>query len=130
MRKLGAVALVLAMACAGSKRDPNDVAAIRRLEERVAILEATKATPRGELGEGTATERLERLEALMARYSDPLEFLAKVYEQQKAQQEAADADEPDPDAVFAVNIEPALRAGQVEGPSSALVTIVEAWDFA
>lgn len=130
MRKLGAVALVLAMACAGSKRDPNDVAAIRRLEERVAILEATKATPRGELGEGTATERLERLEALMARYSDPLEFLAKVYEQQKAQQEAADADEPDPDAVFAVNIEPAIRAGQVEGPNTALVTIVEAWDFA
>ena len=33
-------------------------------------------------------------------------------------------------AVFAVDISKALAAGQVEGPNSAIITIVEAWDFA
>ena len=44
--------------------------------------------------------------------------------QQQAREEAA------PDAVFAVDIGPNLKKGQLEGPTTALVTIVEAWDFA
>ncbi|CAN5830891.1 hypothetical protein BH11MYX3_BH11MYX3_46190 [soil metagenome] len=45
--------------------------------------------------------------------------------QPQAREEAA------PDAVFAVDISPNLKAGMIEGPSTGtLVTIVEAWDFA
>lgn len=42
----------------------------------------------------------------------------------QAREEAA------PDAVFAVDIAQNLKKNQFEGPSAALVTIVEAWDFA
>ena len=43
---------------------------------------------------------------------------------QQAREEAA------PDAVFAVAVDQNVKLGMVEGPSSAMVTIVEAWDFA
>ena len=78
---------------------------------------------------GTIEERLARLEAAHARDAEALEFLNKVYEQQKAQQ-AREREEASPDAMFAVDIAPDLKAGQVEGSPQALVTIVEAWDFA
>jgi hypothetical protein len=39
-------------------------------------------------------------------------------------------EEAAPDAVFAVDISQNLKKGQYEGPSAAMVTIVEAWDFA
>lgn len=45
-------------------------------------------------------------------------------QQRQAREEAA------PDAVFAVDISQNLKKGMIEGPSTALVTIVEAWDFA
>jgi hypothetical protein len=38
-------------------------------------------------------------------------------------------DEPAPDATFAVDVKPDLQIGMVDGPASACVTIVEAWDF-
>ncbi len=44
--------------------------------------------------------------------------------QQQAREEAA------PDAVFSVDIGANLKKGMIEGPATALVTIVEAWDFA
>ena len=80
---------------------------------------------------GTDLEsRVKRLEAIQAKYAEPLDFLGKVYDQQKQQQEAKEHDEPAPDAVFAVDVASDLKAGQVEGPASAPVTIVEAFDFA
>ena len=78
----------------------------------------------------TLEERLARLEAAYAKDAEALEFLNKVYEQQKAQVQAHEREEPAPDAVFAVDIAPDVKAGQVEGSPQALVTIVEAWDFA
>jgi len=78
----------------------------------------------------TLEQRLARLEAAYAKDAEALEFLNKVYEQQKAQQQAHEREEPAPDAVFAVDITPDVKAGQVEGSPQALVTIVEAWDFA
>ncbi len=78
----------------------------------------------------TLEHRLARLEAAYAKDAEALEFLNKVYEQQKAQQQAHEREEPAPDAVFAVDIAPDVKAGQVEGSPQALVTIVEAWDFA
>ncbi len=78
----------------------------------------------------TIEQRVARLEAVNAKNAEALEFLNKVYEQQKAQQQAHEREEPASDAMFAVDIAPDIKAGQVEGSPQALVTIVEAWDFA
>lgn len=43
---------------------------------------------------------------------------------------AQQREEAAPDAVFAVDIAQNVKKGQVEGPTTAMVTIVEAWDFA
>ena len=75
-------------------------------------------------------DRVANLEAQLKHYREPLAFLDKVYAQQKQQQQAQERDEPAPDAVFAVDIAADLKAGQVEGPRGAQITIVEAWDFA
>ena len=74
--------------------------------------------------------RLKKLEETNAKYAEAFEFLQKIHEQQKHQQVAQERDEPAPDAIFAVDIAPNLKAGLVEGPAAgAPVTIVEAWDF-
>ena len=64
------------------------------------------------------------------RREEALGFLEMAYAQQKQQQDQQEAQEPDDAAVFAVDISKALAANQSEGPNSALVTIIEAWDFA
>ena len=74
--------------------------------------------------------RVKKLEDSNAKYAEALDFLQKVYNQQKQQQQAQEEQEPDPNAVFAVDIGSDIKSGQVEGPNSACVTIVEAWDFA
>ncbi len=102
------------------------LAIAKRLDERLAKFEEMHKPS----GTGSELERLHRIEVGLARREEALGFLEMAYAQQKAQQEAKEANEMDPDGVFAVDISKALAAGQVEGPSSALVTIVEAWDFA
>lgn len=88
------------------------------------------AAPRsGPAPQGDVEERLRRVEQILARNSDALEFLRKVYEQQKQQAAAAAASEPAPDAVFGVAIDQNVRAGLVDGPP-ALVTVIKAFDFA
>ena len=48
-----------------------------------------------------------------------------------AQQQRQAREEADPGAVFAVDITPTVKLGMTEGPAQgAMVTIVEAWDFA
>ncbi len=79
---------------------------------------------------GSLEERVARLEDNYAKNAEALDFLNKVYAQQKQQQQQQAREEPAPDAVFAVDIGPDIKAGQVEGSPEALVTIVEAWDFA
>jgi hypothetical protein len=39
-------------------------------------------------------------------------------------------EEAAPDAVFAVDVAQNMKMGMIEGPTTAMVTIVEAWDFA
>lgn len=78
--------------------------------------------------------RVKKLEDTNKKYAEALDALQQAYEAQK-QQAAADTEkrersEPAPDAVFAVDIADDLKGGQVEGPATAGVTIVEAWDFA
>ncbi|HEY6174320.1 MAG TPA: hypothetical protein VIX73_07755 [Kofleriaceae bacterium] len=79
---------------------------------------------------GSLEQQVARLQDAHDKNAEAMDFLGKVYGQQKAQQEAAERDEPAEDAMFAVNVADDVRAGQVEGPASAGVTIVEAWDFA
>ncbi|MBL0215558.1 MAG: hypothetical protein IPQ07_16950 [Myxococcales bacterium] len=66
---------------------------------------------------GDVEARLRRLEDNYAKYAEALEFLGKVYAQQKAQQAQQEAEEPDPTAVFAVavNNDIQLRQGRCPG---------------
>jgi len=86
---------------------------------------------------GTIEDRVARLESSMAKYGEALEFVNKVLEQQKGQAEAQKKQQQDeeenaaaPDATFAVDIANDIKAGQVDGPANALVTIVKCFDFA
>jgi hypothetical protein len=82
-------------------------------------------------GGGDLAARVKKLEETNAKYAEALEFLQKVYGQQKQQQQQQEREEPDPTAVFAVDISSSIAGGLVEGPATgAPVTIVEAWDFA
>ena len=86
-------------------------------------------------GGGNLEARVKKLEETNAKYAEALDFLQKVYDQQKqqaaAQKQQQEENEPDPNAVFAVDITPNIKGGLVEGPATgAPVTIVEAWDFA
>jgi len=78
---------------------------------------------------GDLAARLERLEEFNKKHAEAIEFLQRVYDQQKQAADDQDANEPDPAAIFAVDITKPVAAGQAEGPTNALVTIVEAWDF-
>jgi protein-disulfide isomerase len=79
---------------------------------------------------GSLEERVRRLEETLARREDSLKFLEQAYNQQKKQMEAEEAREHAPDAVFAVDITQDVKLGLVEGPATAPVTIVKAFDFA
>jgi len=104
---------------------------LRGIDERLTVLEQAHKNPppTGAQGDAALGDRLAKIEANLTRRQEALDFLDMAYKQQKRQQEAKEASEPDPDAVFAVDISDAVKAGQAEGPSDALVTIVEAWDF-
>lgn len=75
-------------------------------------------------------ERVKKLEADNAKYAEALAFLQQVYEQQVAARQGQEDREPAPGAIFAVPVGDAVAAGQVNGPASAPVTIVKAFDFA
>lgn len=83
---------------------------------------------------GDLEARVKKLEETNAKYAEAFDFLQQAYDaqkkQQQAQEQAEERDTPAPDAVFAVDVAPDLAAGQVEGPATACVTLVEAWDFA
>lgn len=111
------VALAVCVPLAGVVRadPPPDVAAkIAALEAKIARLEA----------------RLKQVEDNHAQYAAALDFLQKVYDQQKQQVDAAERAELAPDGTWAVDIADDIKHGQVAGPVGAPVTIVWAWDFA
>ena len=127
MSRLASVAALLLVVAAGCDNAPSK-------------LDTTKGTPKTPGAEpavavkadhsGDVETRLKRLEDNYAKYSEALDFLGKVYAQQKQQNQQKAAEEHDPNATFAVNIEQNIKSGLVEGPSTAMVTIIEAWDFA
>jgi hypothetical protein len=113
--KLVAALAVILLAATGCEKNPSKLDGM-----------AEKQLPGAAPVSGDLEARVARLE----RYGEALDFLQKVYEQQKQQQAQQEESEPAPDAVFAVDIAPNLQLGQIEGPAQAAVTIVEAWDFA
>src|SRR6185503_20456626 len=77
-------------------------------------------------GGGSLEARVKKLEEQNAKYAEALDFLQKVYAQQKQQQAQQEREEPDPNAIFAVDVAPSIAGGLVEGPATgAQVTIVE-----
>lgn len=90
----------------------------------------SKLDTKGGAASGDLEARVKKLEAEAAKHAEALDFLEKVYGQQKQQQEQQEREEPAPDAIFAVDIAQEIKAGQFEGPANAPVTIVEAFDFA
>ena len=132
MKRLGSVALVSFLALVGCDNTS-------RLDK--VTKEPPKPTPSPSAVEpvkadhsGSLEERVARLEDNSAKYGDTLEWVSNIKrqqeQQQKAQQDQQQRSEPDPEGVFAVDVSPDVKAGQVEGSPQALVTIVEAWDFA
>jgi len=79
---------------------------------------------------GSVEQQLRRLQDAYDRNAEAVAFLNKVYDQQKAQQAAQQREEPAPDAMFAVDVTGDIQAGQVDGPATAPVTIIKAFDFA
>lgn len=131
MKRLGSLAMVSLLAVVGcdntSRLDKTTKAAPKADTPAAAAAAAPSAKADHS---GTLEERVARLEDNFAKYGEALDFLEKVYAQQKQQQQAQEREEPAPDAMFAVDVAPDVKAGQVEGSPQALITIVEAWDFA
>jgi hypothetical protein len=132
MKMLSRTALLAALALAACQQAPSRL-------DKVTSTSKPGATAPGQNAEapaglkidrsGSVEQQLARLQDAYDRSAEAMAFLNKVFDQQRAQQVAQEREEPAEDAVFAVDIAPDLKLGQVEGPASAPVTIIEAWDF-
>ena len=123
---VGIVAMLALFGCENTSRLDKTTQPVPKTEAPGASTPTATKIDRS----GPLEERVARLEDTLAKNAEALDFLNKVYAQQKAQQQAQQQSEPAPDAVFAVDISQNVKAGLVEGPAGATVTIVEAWDFA
>jgi hypothetical protein len=129
MKRLATVAALLLLVSAGCENAKSRLDDVAKTAPTAAPTAGAAPSAQADHS-GDVETRLRRLEDNYAKYAEALDFLGKVYAQQKAQQAQQEEQEPDPTAVFAVNIAEDVKAGQVEGPTTAMVTIVEAWDFA
>jgi hypothetical protein len=95
-------------------------------EKAPSKLDKMPTSSGGGMPSGDLEARVARLEKKLAKVDeDALGFLATAYE---ARVEAET--KPKPGVVYGVDIAQNIQLGQVEGSPEALVTIVEAWDFA
>ena len=118
MKHLAAVATLL-LTATGCQQAPS------KLDGVTSAMPAAGAAPSGDL-----ESRVRRLEESYAKNAEALDFLGKVYAQQKQQEKQKAREEHDPKATFAVNVDQNVKMGLVEGNNDAVVTIVEAFDFA
>ena len=129
MKRLATAAALFLLAATGCENTKSKLDGMKATPSDKPTAE--KASPSVEADHsGSVEERLTRLENNWAKHAEALNFLNQVYAQQKQQQEAQKREEHDPNAVFAVNIDQNVKMGLVEGPATAGVTIVEAFDFA
>jgi hypothetical protein len=133
MKILSRTALLAALALAACQQAPSRLDKVtNKVPDPTASGQRAAEAPAGMKIDrsGSVEQQLARLQDAYDRNAEAIDFLNKVFAQQKAQQAAQEREEPAEDAVFAVDIAPDVKLGQVEGPATALVTIVEAWDFA
>lgn len=90
-------------------------------QARIKTLEATVAR---------LESRVKQLEDINAKNAEALDFLRKVYLQQKQDVAERESRELDPKGTWAVDIAQNIANGQVQGPIGAPVTIVWAYDLA
>lgn len=109
-----AIAAVLLATLASCDRQPSKLDKLAPSEPGVSTM------PSGDLD-----SRVRRLEEMLAKREEALAFLDQAYDQVQEQN-----NKPTPDQVYAPDIAPNLAIGMTEGAPNALVTIVEAWDFA
>lgn len=113
--KLAWIAAALLATTLGCEKEPS------KLDKVAAV-----TPPAGGGAGGDLETRVARLEAKLAKVDrEALEFLAMAYDQQVEQQT-----KPQPGVVYGVDIAPNLQLGQWEGSPDALVTVIEAFDFA
>jgi protein-disulfide isomerase len=122
------VLLVLAAALLGCEKHSSKLDDINKPMPKALQIDSAAAAAADH--SGSVEDRLFRIETELAKNREALEFLGKVYGQQKAQMEEEERREPAPDAMFAVPVTRDVVAGMVEGPANAPVTIVKAFDFA
>ena len=133
MKRLGSIALVLlvAAACENNRSKLDNMKMPPPPKGTTAEAGGTPPAAQFKLDRnGTVEERLAKLEDYVEHNAEAIDFLGKVYAQQKQQQQQQERDEPAEDAVFAVDIAQDVKSGRIEGPIGAPITIVEAWDFA
>ena len=108
-------------------RGPCENRAVHRLRSAVllAALLGSACYRNGSSPELVKLEgRVAHLEEVLARREDALKFLEQAYEA-RAEAEV----QPQAGTVYGVDIQQNVALGQTMGSPSALVTIVEAWDF-
>jgi hypothetical protein len=131
MKRLGSAVMISLLALVGCENSSPLDKTMKNPEPKA---EKAAAAPGKIDHSGSLEDRVARLEENAAKSAEAIDWLTKWYaqqqQQQKAQAEQREREDPDPDAVFAVDIAPDVKLGQVEGPSGAAITIVEAWDFA
>ncbi|HEX3764606.1 MAG TPA: thioredoxin domain-containing protein [Kofleriaceae bacterium] len=135
MRIITSLALASAIAALGACEQPSRLDKVT--SKAAAPGASAPADKAADAPSGTKIDRSGSVEQQLARLQDAYDknaeamgFLNQVYGQQKAQQQAQDRNEPAEDAMFAVNVTEDIKAGQVDGPPTAPVTIVKAFDFA
>jgi protein-disulfide isomerase len=79
---------------------------------------------------GSVEQQLKRLQDAHDRNAEAIDFLNRVYVQQKAAANREEDSRLAEDGMFAVDVTGDIQAGQVDGPSDAPVTIIKAFDFA
>ena len=101
MHKLAAV-LFLAASVAGCEKQPSKLDDVGQPMPKALQIDSAAAAMADH--SGSVEERLMRLENELAKNREALDFLGKVFAQQKAQMEAEEAKEPAMDAMFAVPV--------------------------
>jgi protein-disulfide isomerase len=127
MTKLAAL-LFLTATVVGCEKSPSKLDDVSKSMPKALQIDSAAAATADH--SGSVEDRLMRLETEAAKNREALDFLNKVYAQQKAQMAQQEASEPAPDAMFAVPVAGDVKIGMVEGPATATVTIVKAFDFA
>ena len=89
------------------------------------------AAPGGKIDRsGSVEQQLARLQDAYDRNAEAIDFLNRVYAQQKAAAAREEESRLADDGMFAVDVSDDIKAGQVDGPADAPVTIIKAFDFA